>query len=135
MQLDDFGGLVGLIVSALVAIAFALRKFQVMWTKDNTSLAHEATNQATETASTNVISLMQGEIQRLATQNTDLAAKVNAFQIENIKLKSQIGELTMEIVLFRNSNTQLKEEIKLLTLKLEEFSKVISQNTRKTDRT
>lgn len=133
--MDDFGGIVGLIVSALVAIAFALRKFQVIWTKDNTSLAHEATNQATETASTNVIELMQGEIQRLALQNTDLAGKVNAFQIENIKLKSQIGELTMEIVLFRNSNAVLQEEIKDLTLKLEQFSAVMKQNTRKTDRT
>lgn len=135
MHLDDFGGLVGTIVTALVIIALALRKFQVMWTKDNTSLAHEAKNQAAETASTNVIELMQGEIQRLAAQNTDLAAKVSAFQIENIKLKSQIGELTMEIVLFRNSNSMLQEEIKQLTTKLEEFSAVIKQNTRKTDRT
>lgn len=135
MHFDDFGGLVGIIVTALVAIAYSLRKFQVMWTKDNTSLAHETTNQATESASTNVIELMQGEIKRLATQNTDLAAKVNLFQIENIKLKSQIGDLTLEIALFRTSNTQLQEEIKLLNSKLEQFTKVMNQNTRKENRT
>lgn len=135
MILDDFGNVVGLVVTALVAIAFALRKMQVMWTKDNTSLAHEGTNQATENASTNVIELMQSEIQRLAMQNTDLAGKVNAFQIENIKLKSQIGELTLEIALFRNSNAMLQAEIKDLTAKLEQFSAVIKQNTRKVERT
>ncbi len=135
MHFDDFGGVIGWIISVLVAIAFALRKLQVMWKKDNTSLAHETTNQATENASTNVIELMQGEIQRLAMQNIDLAGKVNAFQIENIKLKSQIGELTMEIVLFRNSNSMLQDEILQLKVKLDEFSAVMKQNTRKTDRT
>ena len=135
MYFDDIGKTVGLIVTALVAIAYGLRKFQVMWTKDTTSLAHEATNLATELASSNVIDLMQGEIKRLAIQNTDLAGKVNLFQIENIKLKSQIGELTLEIALFRSSNSALQKEIKDLTIKLEQFTVLMNQNTRKIERT
>lgn len=134
MHIDDFGSLVGIIVSVLVGIAYSIRKLQIMWTKDNTSLAIEAKNHAGESASTGVIDLMHREIQRLALQNTDLAGRVNNFQFENIKLKSQIGELTFEIEAFRNSNTRLQIEIGLLTLKLEEFSSIIKQHTRKTDK-
>ena len=96
------GGVVG-----LGALWLLLKRFAVRAATEDVSLSEAR-------ATTSVIELLRGEIERLAAANARLANELTIFQIENAKLNRKISELSealdemkvkLEIVAIRERKT------------------------------
>jgi predicted RNase H-like nuclease (RuvC/YqgF family) len=85
--------IVGLVVG-LTAVAIAIQKLSKGWKETNTEKS--------------VITIMHGELERMAAQNTILAVELNKLQLEVIKLTKELHKLTIE-------NQKLNDEICSLT--------------------
>ena len=76
------GGVVG-----LGALWLLLKRFAVRAATEDVSLSEAR-------ATTSVIELLRGEIERLSTTNARLANELSVFQLENAKLNRKISELS-----------------------------------------
>lgn len=94
------------IVAGLIGLAYALQKLLLNWKSNNTE--------------TSIMSMMHVELQRMSTQNTNLAKEVGTLQLQIISLSNSLTELTME-------NQVLKTEINRLNVEISRLHSIMEK--------
>lgn len=69
----------------------------------------------------NILTLMQGELNRMSSQNKILAEELVKFQLEVVKLNNQLTDLNIE-------NHRLHNEVVALTKEVTRLQKMIGEN-------
>ncbi len=73
----------------------------------------------TTKAESDIISIMNQQIERMSNQNSTLSVELGKLQEEIIELNKQISKLNIE-------NNRLQEEISALTIELDNFKRMTS---------
>ena len=89
----------GLLAVSLIAVVFALQKV--------------LKNFKSESAESNIISLMHNELARLSDQNKKLSEELSAFQLQVVDLNKQIQKLTLENQRLHNEVARLHDMLEL----------------------
>lgn len=96
----------GLVVTALIFLAFSLQKMFKQWKESSTE--------------SSVLSLMHTELERMSKQNTILSQELGKLQVEILTLNSQLRFLT-------NENQRLHSEIVTLTSEVTRLQSFIAE--------
>jgi uncharacterized protein YgiM (DUF1202 family) len=122
------GGLTG----AVIAAVFILRKLQTMWQKEGGEMSNIS-------ASKDIVDMLREEVSRMSAVNTELALKVNEFQLENVKLNSQVAQMTEQMVDSKKDNDEqlgrMRQENGELRVEIEALSQAISKLQVSVDKT
>lgn len=97
----------GAIAVALIAVAMGIQKIVKSWKETG--------------AETNIITLMNNELERMAKQNVTLSVELNKLQVEIINLNAQLRELSLE-------NQRLHQEVTTLTLEVSRLQTILQKN-------
>ena len=89
----------GLLAVSLIGVVFALQKV--------------LKNFKSESAESNIITLMHKELARLSDQNTKLSEELSAFQLQVVDLNKQIQKLTLENQRLHNEVARLHDMLEL----------------------
>lgn len=95
----------GVVAFAIIALAVGAQKFLKDW--------------RTTSAETNIITLMQSELERMSEQNTALSVELGRLHNEVIVLNQQLQKLTVE-------NQRLQTEVTALTTQVSDFKAITS---------
>ena len=101
----DDTALITAAVAGIGGIAFALHKLRIAWVGDSVIMAAQAAQKA-------LVEQLHDELNRLSSQNSELATQLDKLQLHICMLTGQITLLTAE-------NQQLKVEISALSAKFE----------------
>jgi len=107
MDSDNQGFLqtISLLSVALIALVMGVQKLIRDW--------------RTTKAESDIISIMNQQIERMSNQNSTLSVELGKLQEEIIELNKQISKLNIE-------NNRLQEEISALTIELDNFKRMTS---------
>jgi septal ring factor EnvC (AmiA/AmiB activator) len=107
MDSDNQGFLqtISLLSVALIALVMGVQKLIRDW--------------RTTKAESDIISIMNQQIERMSNQNSTLSVELGKLQEEIIELNKQISKLNIE-------NNRLQEEISALTIELDNFKRITS---------
>jgi peptidoglycan hydrolase CwlO-like protein len=89
----------GLLAVSLIGVVFTLQKI--------------LKNFKSESAESNIITLMHKELGRLSDQNTKLSEELSAFQLQVVDLNKQIQRLTLENQRLHNEVARLHDMLEL----------------------